>query len=191
MTWWLQQVGRPLVFLRSSQLEWPLGLCTGAGGPPLFRARLRDAPQALSGGAEGVPGDQKWVPEAPSGRAEVVLFLQKVRFGVAFRNVFHGNDPGVVSQGRIHAVAESNSEQRARKFPIQMRCGRGASRQWVPDARGGLRASGARRCVLRPNPQSCIKQFEARRRKVLQPHPMQSGRSLPLALVTLYSHKGP
>ena len=120
--------------------------------------------------------------------------------GVAFRNLFHGSGAGVVFGNLFHAVAETNSGHRAREFPGQVRCARGEARHWLSGARGGLRARRGglllqkalpRRCVPRPIAQSCRNHFEATRQKVLQSGAMRSGRSPPLALVTLYTPKGP
>ena len=65
------------------------------GGPPPSRAGSRELPQAASGGAQEVPGDQKWMPEAVSGRAEVILFVKKSGSALCLEACFTGLKPAL------------------------------------------------------------------------------------------------
>ena len=55
-------------------------------------------PQALSGGAEGVPGDQKWVPEAVSARAEAIFFVKKPGSALCLEACSMGLKPALCSE---------------------------------------------------------------------------------------------
>ena len=55
-------------------------------------------PQALSGGAEGVPGDQKSVPEAVSGRAEVFFLMKKPGSALCLEACSMGLKPALCSE---------------------------------------------------------------------------------------------